>query len=240
MLIGRPNVGKSSLLNALAGADVAIVTPIAGTTRDRIEQTIRVDGIALHVIDTAGIRALEDVDIDAVERIGIERTWDAIAHAQVVLHVVEAGVEAASVNDEDDAIAGRLPAHAARRTVVNKIDLTGTSPSVDGDRICVSAKTGAGIDGLRRELLAIAGWQPSGETGFSARERHVVALRDAGRHLDLAATHADAGRPRARPLRRRTATRATRARPHHRRVHGRRPARGDLRAVLHRKMSSRP
>ncbi len=195
VLVGRPNVGKSSLLNALAGADVAIVTPIAGTTRDRIERTIRVDGVALHVIDTAGIRAdREAADLDAVETIGIERTWDAIARADVVLHVVDD--EAAGVNGSggaDDAIAARLPARAARRLVVNKIDLAGVPPSVDDDRIRVSAKTGAGIDALRRALLAIAGWRPSGETGFTARERHLVALRDAAGHLGRADDHAARG-----------------------------------------------
>ena len=114
VLVGRPNVGKSSLLNALAGAEVAIVTPIAGTTRDRVAQTIRLEGIALHVVDTAGIRALDDDDAttDAVERIGIARTWDAIAQAHVVLHLVDAASIDEADRDEDLAIARRLPPHA--------------------------------------------------------------------------------------------------------------------------------
>ena len=190
VLAGRPNVGKSSLLNALAEADVAIVTPIAGTTRDRIEQTIRLEGIALHVVDTAGIRELGDDEADTVERIGIAKTWEAIGRAHVVLHVVEA----TSPNEaEDDAIVHRLPPQAVRRTVVNKIDLEGDAPKHDGDRIHVSAKTGAGIDLLRAELLSIAGWQPGAEVGFLARERHLVAMREADEHLVVAERYADQG-----------------------------------------------
>ncbi len=204
VLVGRPNVGKSSLLNALAEAEVAIVTPIAGTTRDRVEQVIRLEGIALHVVDTAGIRELnDDAEGDTVERIGIARTWEAIAHAHVVLHLVDAAALAEADHPEDLAIARRLPQHAARRTVVNKIDLTGDTarvePALDrlssegSGRVYVSAKTGAGIDLLRHELLAIAGWQPSAETGFLARERHLIALRAAQTHLDDAATRAAEG-----------------------------------------------
>ena len=217
VLVGRPNVGKSSLLNALAEAEVAIVTPIAGTTRDRVEQVIRLEGIALHVVDTAGIRELDDdLESDTVERIGIARTWEAIAHAHVVLHLVDAGAIEEADHDEDLAIARRLPPHAARRTIVNKIDLTGdeahVEPAIDrldergpGDardvaqedaapaRIFLSAKTGAGIDLLRHELLAIAGWQPGTESVFLARERHVAALREATGHIDAAAVHAAEG-----------------------------------------------
>lgn len=199
-LIGRPNVGKSSLLNALAEAEVAIVTPIAGTTRDRVEETIRLEGIALHVVDTAGIRELdESSETDSVERIGIARTWDAIAKAHVVLHLVDASAGATDTGEEDQAIALRLPAHAARRTIVNKIDLTGGAAHVEsvGDdraaRIHLSAKTGEGLELLRRELLAIAGWHPGAETGFLARERHLAALRAARSHLDAAAGHAGLG-----------------------------------------------
>ena len=208
VLVGRPNVGKSSLLNALAGSDVAIVTPIAGTTRDRIEQTIRLEGIVVHVIDTAGIRELDDAagpgvesDHESVERLGIARTWEAMQRAHVVLHLVDVQSLTDADRVEDEAIARRLPAHAARRTVVNKIDLSGDTARVepaldrpDGvERLWLSAKTGAGIDLLRHELLAIAGWQPAAETGFIARERHLVALRAAAVHLTAAGTHADQG-----------------------------------------------
>ncbi len=198
VLIGRPNVGKSSLLNALADAEVAIVTPIAGTTRDRVEQVVRLEGIALHVIDTAGIRELDaDSESDAVERIGIARTWDAIAQAHIVLHLLDA-TEMAEAEPEDAAIARRLPVHAARRVVVNKIDLAHEPPRIELDaagvrRLHLSAKTGDGIDLLRGELLAIAGWRPAGETGFLARERHLAALRAAATHLDAARAHANEG-----------------------------------------------
>ena len=208
VLVGRPNVGKSSLLNALAEAEVAIVTPIAGTTRDRVEQVIRLEGIALHVVDTAGIRELgddvvRDADRDTVERIGIARTWEAVERAHVVLHLVDAEGIGDADRPEDEAIARRLPANAARRVVVNKIDLTGDSPRVEpaldrsafdgASRVYLSARTGAGIDLLRHELLAIAGWQPSAESGFLARERHLQALRAADAHLEAAAAHADQG-----------------------------------------------
>ena len=193
VLAGRPNVGKSSLLNALAEAEVAIVTPIAGTTRDRVEETIHLEGIALHIVDTAGIRDLDDASTaDTVERIGIARTWDAIAKAQVVLHLVDASAPAAA-SDEDAAIAARLPERVARRTIVNKIDLTHEAARIEGERLYLSAKTGDGIALLRHELLAIAGWQPSVESGFLARERHLLALRAAETHLAAAAAHADAG-----------------------------------------------
>jgi len=199
VLIGRPNVGKSSLLNALAESEVAIVTPIAGTTRDRVEQTIRLEGIALHVVDTAGIRVLGEGPEDVVERVGIARTWEAIERAHVVLHLVDATAMQADEHPDDALIVERVPAHAARRTIVNKIDLVGDTARIEParddieERLYVSAKTGDGIDLLRHELLAIAGWQPEGETSFIARERHLVALRDAGRHLEAARGHADQG-----------------------------------------------
>ena len=218
VLIGRPNVGKSSLLNALAEAEVAIVTPIPGTTRDRVEETIQLEGIALHIVDTAGIREFDDsTDAGTVERIGIARTWDAIAKAHVVLHLVDASaIDEGGAGDEDQAIASRLPAHAARRTIVNKIDLTGETARIertheagvarlhatdeltprgkmDNARLYLSAKTGAGLHLLREELLAIAGWQPSAETGFLARERHLLALRSAQAHLDATVAYADQG-----------------------------------------------
>ncbi len=238
VLVGRPNVGKSSLLNALAGADVAIVTPVAGTTRDRIERTIRVDGVALHVVDTAGIRALEaTTDVDAVERIGIERTWDASSTRRSCCTSSTTRRRPPNGDDERrrDRGAGCRPArHVAPSST--RSTCAARRPRVDGDRIRVSAKTGAGIDALRRELLAIAGWQPSGETGFSARERHLVALRDAAGHLDRATAHANAGDRALDLLAEELRLAQARARPHHRRVQRGRPAGRDLRAVLHREV----
>jgi tRNA modification GTPase len=183
VLAGRPNVGKSSLLNRLAGEDLAIVTEIPGTTRDAVRQTIQIEGVPVNIIDTAGLR---DTD-DAVEAIGIARAWEAIGEADAMLLVVDAreGVTAL-----DRAIAGKLPAKLTPVTVLNKIDLSGDDPGAaeepQGWRVHVSAKTGAGIDGLRRTLLELAGWQTDGGDIFMARERHLVALERAASALDRA------------------------------------------------------
>jgi tRNA modification GTPase len=190
VLAGQPNVGKSSLLNALAGAELAIVTPIAGTTRDKVTQTIQIEGIPLHVIDTAGLRETED----EVERIGIERTWGEIERADVVLHLLDARVGG---TPEDVVIAARFPAGVPVVRVSNKADLAGVAASVteaDGDsarEVRLSAKTGDGIALLRDELLKIAGWQAGAESVYLARERHLIALRTAEEHLALAADHAE-------------------------------------------------
>jgi tRNA modification GTPase len=189
VLVGSPNVGKSSLLNALAGADVAIVTPIPGTTRDRIAQNIQVGGVPLAVVDTAGLRATAD----QVERLGIERTLSAIGQADVVLNIVDASHPAA-----DTEVLAQVRARAQRGvpviTVINKIDLTGMAPGVEGDRVALSAKTGAGLETLRAELLRIAGWSEStGESAFLARERHLQALQAARDHLVVANEHAAQG-----------------------------------------------
>jgi tRNA modification GTPase len=187
VLVGSPNVGKSSLLNALAGADVAIVTAIPGTTRDRIAQDIQVGGVPLAVVDTAGLRATAD----EVERLGIERTLAAVAQADVVLHIVDATNPAA-----DTQVLQQVQEHTRRGvpvfTVVNKIDLTGAPAEVRDGRIALSAKTGIGLEGLRAELLRVAGWsETSSETVFLARERHLQALQAAQEHLALAQAHAD-------------------------------------------------
>ncbi|WP_244826704.1 tRNA uridine-5-carboxymethylaminomethyl(34) synthesis GTPase MnmE [Caballeronia sp. TF1N1] len=189
VLAGQPNVGKSSLLNALAGAELAIVTPIAGTTRDKVAQTIQVEGIPLHIIDTAGLRDTED----EVERIGIERTWGEIERADVVLHLLDARN---GMTSEDDAIAARFPDGVPVVRVLNKTDLAGVpaaSREADGDarQVNLSAKTGEGIALLREMLLKIAGWQAGAESVYLARERHLIALRAAREHLALAAAHAD-------------------------------------------------
>ncbi|WP_325088801.1 tRNA uridine-5-carboxymethylaminomethyl(34) synthesis GTPase MnmE [Burkholderia contaminans] len=191
VLAGQPNVGKSSLLNALAGAELAIVTPIAGTTRDKVAQTIQVEGIPLHIIDTAGLRETED----EVERIGIARTWSEIERADVVLHLLDSR---SGMTADDETIAARFPGGVPVVRVLNKTDLTGVAacvehPAAEGDltEVHLSAKRGDGIDMLRAELLRIAGWQAGAEGVYLARERHLIALRAAQEHLAQAADHAE-------------------------------------------------
>jgi tRNA modification GTPase len=180
VLAGQPNVGKSSLLNQLAGEDVAIVTAVPGTTRDSVRQAIQVDGVPLHVVDTAGLRDTAE----EVERLGIERTWNEIERADLALLIVDArsGVTAA-----DEAIVARLPQRLARLVVHNKIDLAGLEPRADGSAVYLSAKTGAGVALLRQRLLEQAGWHSAEESVFIARERHLVALRRAAERLAAAA-----------------------------------------------------
>lgn len=217
VLVGEPNVGKSSLLNALAGAEVAIVTPIAGTTRDRVTQAIQIEGVPLNIIDTAGLRETED----AIERIGIERTWQAVAQADVVLHLLahdegaaglagEAsvahamagaanGVRADLVQEVGSAVLARLPRGVPIMKVINKIDLTDEPAGIDCDpatgqveAVRLSARTGEGIDALRSALLTLVGWQQAGQSQFIARERHLIALRAAAVHLSQAHANAQA------------------------------------------------
>ena len=192
VLAGQPNVGKSSLLNALAGAELAIVTATPGTTRDKVAQTIQIEGVPVHVVDTAGLRDA----VDEVERIGVARTWAEIegADAIVFLHDLtrlgDADYEAG-----DAAIAARLPARLASAGrllhLFNKLDLQ-RSASVD-DGVVVSARTGEGLDALRARLLELAGWQAAPEGLFIARARHVHALQRARQHLALAAAHGERG-----------------------------------------------
>ena len=192
VLVGAPNVGKSSLLNALAGEDVAIVTPIPGTTRDRIAHEIAVDGIPLHIIDTAGVRATDD----EIERLGIERTLKEIERADAVLHLIDAAAPA-----DDGAVLTRVMRHLRSGvpvlTVYNKIDLTGAAAGMHGNAVHLSARTGAGLDALHAELLRIAGWDSvaTGETAVIARERHLAALAEARERLCAAAdvSHAESG-----------------------------------------------
>jgi len=172
VLAGQPNVGKSSLLNRLAGEEVAIVTEIAGTTRDAVRQTIQIEGVPINIIDTAGLRDTTD----KVEAIGVARTWDAISRADALLLVIDARV---GVTSADRAIVARLPGNLKPLTVLNKIDLADQSPTIEASSdgcIRLSAKTGEGIDVLRRALLALAGWRSGGEDVFMARERHLGAL----------------------------------------------------------------
>jgi tRNA modification GTPase len=184
VLIGRPNVGKSSLLNRLAGEDVAIVTPVAGTTRDYVRATVSLEGVPIHLIDTAGLRS----GGDEVERIGIERAWRAVESAGAALFITEEG---GTLEGEELNHWTRLPREMPVARVVNKIDLSGAvagrSGPADSPMLRISAKTGAGMDALREWLLQTAGWKPHGEGLFMARTRHLVALEAAKGRLLTAA-----------------------------------------------------
>jgi tRNA modification GTPase len=189
VIAGRPNAGKSSLLNRLAGYDAAIVTPVAGTTRDVLRERIEIDGLPLHVLDTAGLRESPD----EVEAEGIRRARRAIEHADRVLFVVDAA--------DPDAVAGitadlaALPTAALRTVVLNKIDRVGGAPRLETaanetappyDRVYLSAATGAGVDLLRAHLKDSAGFHPVGGGALSARTRHLEALRRARTHVEEA------------------------------------------------------
>ena len=191
VIAGQPNAGKSSLLNALAGAELAIVTAIAGTTRDTIAQTIQIEGVPLHVVDTAGLR---DSD-EPVERLGIARAWGAIGSADVVLfvHDLERRNESA-YQQADSAIASRLADAVLSRVPVlhvwNKCDAPQALPTTPApDAVRLSARTGEGLQDLRRALLAAVGWQVDTGARFSARQRHVQALRQVDVHLGQAEAH---------------------------------------------------
>lgn len=181
VLIGQPNVGKSSLLNRLAGEEVAIVTPVAGTTRDTVREEIQIEGIPLHIIDTAGLRETQD----EVEKIGIARTWAAVEKAQLALVIIDAARGQAAA---DEAILSTLPSGLPVLRVYNKIDLVGETPHAaqDGEAVYLSAKTGAGLEILHDRLLQLAGWQPAEEGVYLARERHLQALTAAKNSLGKA------------------------------------------------------
>jgi tRNA modification GTPase len=191
VLVGRPNVGKSSLLNALAREEAAIVTPVAGTTRDTVERRVEIAGIPLTIVDTAGLRDT----VDPVEAIGIERTWAAVSRADLVLLLVDARAGADALDLEDQAILERLPRDMARVVVHNKADLAQIAPtSVQREdhgtarrHVWISANVGAGIELLEQEVLAVVGAEAATEDTFLARERHVHALREAAEHLAAAA-----------------------------------------------------
>lgn len=184
VLAGLPNVGKSSLLNRLAGEERAIVTDVAGTTRDAVRETIQLEGIPLHVIDTAGLRDTDDV----VEKIGVERAWREIGRADVILQLLDAR---SGETPADHAIAVRLPQGVERIVVENKCDLAGLAAerNCDGGRVRLrlSAKSGEGIGLLHDELLRVAGWSGHGEDVVLARERHLQALVVAAEKAALAA-----------------------------------------------------
>ena len=207
VIAGQPNAGKSSLLNALAGAELAIVTPIAGTTRDVVQQAIQIEGVPVHVIDTAGLR--EGEGIDEVERIGIERAWAQIEAADAVLFLHDLTRTGQADYDRADAeiaarLDARLPASVTVIDVWNKADVSAggnlpTTPDVPStvtapghaahENLRLSAKTGVGMDALRQRLLQLAGWQGGAEGLYIARERHVQALRRVEDHLHGAARH---------------------------------------------------
>jgi tRNA modification GTPase len=183
VIAGRPNAGKSSLLNRLAGYDAAIVTPIPGTTRDVLRERIEIDGLPLHVLDTAGLRESPD----EVEAEGIRRARRELERADRVLFVVDAADPAAMAAVEQDLAA--LPSNAPRTVVVNKIDRAGAAPRIEpgaAPRVHLSAATGAGLDLLRTHLKDCVGFHPAGTGVLSARARHLEALRRARAHVEEA------------------------------------------------------
>ena len=193
VIAGLPNVGKSSLLNALAGAELAIVTPIAGTTRDKVSQMIQIEGVPLHVTDTAGLRG--DLHAaDEVERIGIGRAWDAIEEADAVLFLHDlTRLGEAAYDAEEAAIATRFAGAEDRLVhVFNKADLC-AELDVPSERVTLSAVTGEGLQVLRSRLLALAGWHAQPEGVFIARTRHVHALERTRSHVNTARD--DLGQP---------------------------------------------
>ena len=192
VIAGQPNAGKSSLLNALAGAELAIVTPVPGTTRDVVSETIQIEGVPVHVIDTAGLRE----STDHVEKIGIERAWGQIdgADAVVFLHdLIRRHEPAYKVAEEaislllEQRVKGLAVLH-----VWNKVDKAGIERAEPTDGLMVSARTGEGLEILRRALLDLAGWQPATEGTYIARARHVQALERVHEYLGHATSHIDA------------------------------------------------
>ena len=208
VIAGVPNAGKSSLLNALAGAELAIVSPIAGTTRDKVQQMIQIEGVPVHVIDTAGLR---DSD-DEIEKMGIARAWSEIEAADAVLFLhdltlLDTGplsqgrvLDRSSFSEADAKIAATLSARLPRRVPVidvwNKLDLIEPKPGAASDLVVpLSAKTGEGLDRLRGTLLRLAGWQAAPDGVYMARERHVQALARVGQHVAQAQAHLSARAP---------------------------------------------
>jgi tRNA modification GTPase len=179
-LIGRPNVGKSSLLNKLAGEEIAIVTEVPGTTRDAIRQHLVMDGVPIHIVDTAGLRQTND----PVEQIGMARTWEVLDKADVALLLIDVS---AGMSREDTEILARIPSGITLIVVANKIDLAGAVAAVSRKQkhveVRISALTGDGIDLLRAEILKAIGWHPGEEGVFLARKRHLDALERAESHL---------------------------------------------------------
>jgi len=182
VIIGKPNAGKSSLLNALAGNDTAIVTDIAGTTRDILRETIDLDGLPLHLIDTAGLRESDD----PIEKIGIQRAWKAIEKADIALLLVDDTHPEDQLDAHLKEIIARLPEQQPLLIVHNKIDLSQKQPGKTGDKIYLSAKHKQGIELLKTELKQRIGFQDSREDSFIARRRHLQALEKTQQHVDNA------------------------------------------------------
>ena len=183
VLAGEPNVGKSSLLNALSGEDIAIVTDIAGTTRDKVSQQILLQGVPMTVTDTAGLRETQD----RIEALGIERTWAEIRRADVIVHLLDARAPFAVLDAQIDAARSRK---SVVLQVFNKVDLLEQDRALPEGALAISAKQGAGLDQLRERLLQLAGWNPGSESPWLARQRHVDALEQADIHLAHAMEHA--------------------------------------------------
>ncbi|MBW8192748.1 tRNA uridine-5-carboxymethylaminomethyl(34) synthesis GTPase MnmE [Neiella marina] len=185
VLAGRPNAGKSSLLNALAGRESAIVTEIAGTTRDVLREHIHIDGMPLHIIDTAGLRDTEDT----VEKIGIERAWQEIDEADLVLFLIDSTeTNATDPHDIWPEFIDKLPDTMKITVIRNKADLSGEQIQHTAENkspvISLSAKSGEGIEQLRAHLKTSMGYQSATEGKFMARQRHLEALSQAHEHLD--------------------------------------------------------
>ena len=179
VLAGAPNVGKSSLLNRLAGEEVAIVTPIAGTTRDRVKESITIEGVPMHIIDTAGLR--ETVDI--VEAKGIERSWDAIRLADLVIFLTDASTPQHDVLKIQ--ILRELPPKCAVLELINKVDLVqDPAKAFPADALLISARTGEGVEQLKQRILELVGWTGSQEGTILARRRHLDCIERAAEHIE--------------------------------------------------------
>jgi len=179
VLAGAPNVGKSSLLNRLAGEEVAIVTPVAGTTRDRVKESITIEGVPMHIIDTAGLRDTND----EVEAKGIERSWDAIHLADLVIFMTDLDSDAEDSRLKDKILAA-LPPKCPALLVINKSDLLSANvPLIPAGAILISAKTGDGISTLKQKILETVGWNGPQEGAIVARRRHLECLEQAAEHI---------------------------------------------------------
>jgi tRNA modification GTPase len=190
VIAGRPNAGKSSLLNALAGREAAIVTEVPGTTRDVLREHIQIDGMPLHIIDTAGLRDSND----PVEQEGIRRAWHQIEQADRVLLVID---DQQGFSEQDRQILERLPETLPHTRIFSKIDLTGrtagTEAGNDSSVVALSTRTGEGMDALRVHLKQLMGYQGASSGGFSARRRHIDALQHAAQHLERAKASLEEG-----------------------------------------------